>query len=87
MIEKILVDIAGWAGVILLLVGYALVSTRRTEGDSILYQSLNVLGALCLIINSAYYGAVPSVTINIIWIGIALLALAKKRRSHRPPDP
>ncbi len=74
------VDIAGWAGVLALLAAYFLVSTRRLEGDSPLYQALNALGSLLLIVNSAYYGAFPSVGINVAWIGIALYALGRKAR-------
>ncbi len=72
------VDIAGWAGVLALLAAYFLVSTRRLEGDSPLYQVLNAVGSLLLIVNSAYYGAFPSVGINVAWIGIALYALGRR---------
>ena len=77
------VDIAGWVGVAALLAAYALVSTRRLEGDSPLYQALNALGSLLLIVNSGYYRALPSVGINVAWIGIALYALARYR-ARRP---
>ena len=74
------IDLAGWLGVVALLAAYGLVSTRRTEGDSIEYQGLNVLGAALLIVNSFYYGAYPSVGINVIWIGIAAYTLGNRRR-------
>ncbi len=77
------IDVAGWAGVAALLAAYALVSTRRLEGDSPLYQALNALGSLLLIINSGYYRAFPSVGINVAWIGIALYALARWRWKRR----
>ena len=73
-----LIDIAGWAGVVALLVAYGLVSTKRIEGDAVIYQLLNLAGAALLIVNSAYHGAYPSVVINVIWIGIALFALWHK---------
>ena len=74
----ILVDIAGWAGVVILLVAYGLVSTKRIEGNSVVYQFLNAIGAVMLIVNSFYYRAYPSVVVNIVWIGIAVYALGKK---------
>ncbi|MCS7178368.1 MAG: hypothetical protein RML46_11990 [Anaerolineae bacterium] len=77
------IDVAGWTGVVSLLTAYALVSTRRLEGDSPLYQSLNVLGSLLLIVNSGYYRAFPSVGINVAWIGIALYALARWKFARR----
>ena len=79
--RNVVVDIAGWIGVVALLVAYGLVSTKRTEGDSVIYQLLNGIGAILLITNSYYYGAYPSVGINIVWIGIAIYALARKKKS------
>jgi hypothetical protein len=72
-----LINIIGWAGVALLIIAYWLVSTKRCQGNSILYQMLNILGALLLIINSFYFGAYPSVGVNIVWVGIALYTLIK----------
>ena len=64
-------------GVCALLVAYGLVSTRRIEGDSVAYQLLNLAGAALLIVNSFYYGALPSVGINLVWIGIAVYTLVR----------
>jgi hypothetical protein len=72
---EFIVNLLGWTGVILLLIAYALVSNKRCEGDSYLYQSLNIVGAFLLIINSFYFGAYPSVGVNVAWIGIALFTL------------
>lgn len=77
------IDLAGWSGVLALLVAYALVSTRRLEGDSPTYQVLNAVGSLLLIVNSGYYRAFPSVGINVAWIGIALYALARRTRRRQ----
>ena len=75
----ILVDISGWIGVVALLAAYALVSTKKLEGDAVVYQLLNVAGAALLIVNSFYYGAVPSVGVNIVWIGIGMAAIIRKK--------
>ena len=61
------------------LLAYALVSTGKLEGDSFAYQLLNLAGAAFLIVNSSYYGAYPSVGVNVVWIGIAVFALVKAR--------
>ncbi len=76
-----LIDLIGWIGAIVLLVAYALVSTRKTEGDSVVYQSLNVVGSAFLMGNAFFYGAYPSSAVNVIWIGIALFTLARKKRT------
>jgi len=74
-----LIDITGWVGVVSLLVGYALVSARKLEGDAASYQLMNVFGSGLLIVNSLYYRAYPSVGVNIAWVGIALMTLIHKR--------
>ena len=83
MNNTIMIDVGGWIGVALLLIAYALVSTRRLAGDSTIYQLLNVAGSVLLIINSFFYGAYPSVGINIAWIAIALSALLWKQYCSR----
>lgn len=82
-----LINIIGWAGVALLIIAYWLVSTKRYQGNSILYQMLNIIGAFLLIINSFYFGAYPSVGVNIVWVGIALFTLIKvvKNAKALPP--
>ena len=73
----LVIDILGWTGVAALLLAYGLVSYKKLDGDSIAYQSLNLLGSALLILNSFYYGAYPSVGVNIAWIAIALLTLSR----------
>ena len=77
---NLLSDIVGWIGAACLVGAYALVSTRKLEGDSIAYQLLNLLGGLFVIVNSLHYGAYPSVGVNVVWIGIALFAIYRIRR-------
>ncbi len=81
MDNSLFIDIAGWIGAVVYLIAYALVSSQKTEGNSISYQVLNLIGGILLIINSTYYKAFPSVGVNIVWIGIAIYTLAAKRKS------
>ena len=83
MSKIILVNIFGWSGVVALLAAYLLVSTRKLEGVSIPYQTLNLVGSALLIVNSFYFGALPSVGVNAVWICIALFALIRKQQSVR----
>lgn len=71
-------DLSGWLGAAAYLIAYALVSTKRLAGDSRLFQGLNLLGGLTLVINSAYYQVWPSVAVNAAWAGIAAAMLVKK---------
>lgn len=75
--QKLLLDIAGWAGAALLLAAYWMVSTKRVAGDSGRYQSLNIVGSVLLMANTAYYGAYPSAFVNLVWLGIAVYAVRK----------
>ena len=76
----LLSDILGWVGAALLLAAYVSISSKRLEGDSVAYQVLNLAGSALLIVNSAYYGAYPSVGVNVVWIGIAALTIARAVR-------
>ena len=74
-----LIDILGWIGAICLLLAYFLVSRKKLAGDSLNYQLLNLVGGALLTINSLYYGAFPSVAVNVVWIGIAIFTLSKRK--------
>jgi hypothetical protein len=78
--KNTVIDFIGWVGVAALLIAYGLVSTKKLAGDSSGYQLLNLMGSTFLIINSFYYGAYPSVGVNIAWIGIAVFALTRKKQ-------
>lgn len=85
MNNSLLIDILGWTGVASLLIAYGLVSYKKLEGDSIAYQLLNLVGSALLILNSLYFGAYPSVGVNIAWIGIAIVTLIQIRHKSRKP--
>ncbi len=40
--KRTIIDILGWTGTILYLVAHGLISAKRVEGDSWLYQGLNI---------------------------------------------
>lgn len=79
MKPQLIVDILGWIGAVCLLLAYFLVSRKKLAGDSLNYQLLNLAGGGLLTINSLYYGAFPSVAVNLVWIGIALFTLSKRK--------
>nr|WP_070960024.1 hypothetical protein [Hyphomonas sp. Mor2] len=74
-LELILVELIGWAGAALILIAYYLLSNNKLQGQSFAYQWMNLLGATGLIINSGYHGAIPSLALNLIWLGIAGVAI------------
>ncbi len=78
--ETLVVNVIGWAGSAAVILAYALVSTRRAKGDAFVYQALNLVGALFLIVNTVYYRAYPSTFVNLVWVGIAVFALVRWAR-------
>lgn len=71
---KVAIDVIGWAGALLLLGAYGAISFHKLRPASLLYQALNAMGSIFLVINTLYYHAYPSAFVNVIWIGIALAA-------------
>jgi hypothetical protein len=76
---KFAIDLTGWAGAILLLGAYGAVSFHKLRPASLLYQGLNALGSMFLVINTIYHRAYPSAFVNVIWIAIALVAGLRAR--------
>ena len=72
-------DLVGWIGAFLVVGAYLLVSTKKLTGTSRTYQFLNLLGAIGVGINAFYQMAWPSFGIQVVWAGIALLALFSLR--------
>ena len=74
MMLEIAVEIAGWAGATLILLAYLLLSAGRLTGQSLAYQGMNVVGAAGFVVNGWWHGALPSATLNILWLMIGLFA-------------
>lgn len=83
MNHQLLINVAGWLGAFLLLLAYALVSTRKLAGDSFSYQILNLLGSGLLLTNAYHFGAYPSVGVNFIWIGIGLYTIINTKFKNK----
>ena len=81
---EIAVETVGWAGAALILLAYLLLSAGRVTGQSLSYQAMNVLGAAGFIVNGWWHRALPSAVLNVLWLGIGVLAswrILKKRGS------
>ncbi|WP_433254998.1 CBU_0592 family membrane protein [Streptosporangium sp. CA-135522] len=74
---SLLINTLGWLGAGLMLYGYATVSASRMAGDGMPYQTINLVGAIALMINSAYHSAWPSAILNVVWGVIGLMAAAR----------
>ena len=78
MYPKLIIDILGWTGSILYLLAYALVSMKKTEGDSILYQGINIFAGVLLVIYTLSLGAYATTGLNAVWVVIGLFTLARR---------
>ena len=78
-----MVELAGWSGAALILLAYLLLSIGRLTGQSVVYQGMNVVGAAGFAVNGWWHGAIPSASLNVIWLLIGAWALwrIKSRKS------
>ena len=63
----------------MVILAYAMNIFKKMAADSVPYYLLNITGSACLIVNTFYHHAIPSVVVNVIWILIAVSALLKKK--------
>jgi len=73
-------EIIGWMGTVCVLGAYLLLTLNKIKADSKMYQLLNVLGSLALILNGFVHKAMPSVGVNFFWILIAFYGLYKSKK-------
>jgi len=79
---ELTVEIVGWAGALLILLAYLLLSAGRLTGQSSLYQWMNVVGAAGFVVNGWWHRAMPSAVLNIVWAAIGLATLWRITRKR-----
>ena len=77
---EILIHVIGWAGSLMVIAAYGLNSYQRMTSNSLAFLLLNLVGGAFLIIYSAYLEAFANTFINVVWVFIAIPALAKRLR-------
>ena len=85
MNPKLLTYSLDWTGSILYLLAYALVSPKKTEGDSLLstrllhlYQTINIFAGSLLVIYTFALGAYATTGLNAVCVAIGLVTLGRK---------
>ena len=73
-----MINILGWTGSVLYLLAYALVSLKKAEGDSVLYQGMNIIAGILLVIYSYSLAAYATTGLNAVWVGIGVFTLGKR---------
>jgi hypothetical protein len=78
MYPKFPIDILGWTGPVLYFIAYALVSAKKTEDGSMLYQDMNIFAGSLLVIYTLYLGAHATTGLNTFWVAIGLVTLERR---------
>lgn len=79
-------EIIGWIGASSYIIAYFLLSINKLKGDSVVYQLMNVIGGLCLVISAYSTKDKPNLFTNLVWmfIGIfAIISIIKKRKKFK----
>ena len=78
MTPSLFIQTLGWVGTVTYLIAYALVSLKKTEGDSVLYQGMNIFAGILLVIYSLFLKAYATTGLNAVWAVICLYTLGRK---------
>lgn len=73
--KKLLIEIAGWYGVVAIFGSYALLTLNMMSATSVAYQLLNFTGSIGLILEARVKKDWQLVVLNVIWMFIALIGL------------
>ena len=75
--NKVLLQIFGWYGVVALLGAYIFVSFDLTSADGFWFQFFNVTGSIGIALEASSKKSWPATVLNTIWALVGAIALAK----------
>ncbi|MEP7135239.1 MAG: hypothetical protein ABI904_09930 [Chloroflexota bacterium] len=78
MSAKLIIETLGWVGTVTYLIAYALASLKKAEGDSVLYQGMNIFAGILLVVYSLYFKTYATTGLNATWVCIGLFTLGRK---------
>lgn len=85
-------DWVGYLGVVLVLLAFFLLQAHRLRGNGLIYQLMNVAGALCVIVSlGAGIGPInwPVFLMQLAWIVISIFGIvvgSRRRRTTRDSE-
>lgn len=79
-LSETFIPAVGWIDAALFLGAYVMVSQGRLQASSLLYQGLNITGAVGLAMFNGSHNALPSATLNLIWICIGVYIVMTRCR-------
>lgn len=74
-------ELIGWIGAILFVLSYFLLSKGKLKQDEVKYHLLNLIGAICLVINAIHFHDNANILVNVVWSSIAIMAIYNCRTS------
>lgn len=77
---ELVFELLGWIGMASVLAAFGLNSQGKLAATSLWYILLNGGGSACLILNCYHTGAMPPMVLNVVWLLIALVSLAKYKK-------
>lgn len=77
---EIISQVIGWIGTFLIVFAYFLISTKKVDSQSRIYQILNLFGAIAVGINVLHQQAWPAFVLQIVWGIIAIMSLIKIKK-------
>ena len=80
-------DFVGNVGVAFVLLTYLLLQLGRLPSTSLLYGTLNALGAVLILVSLTFNFNLSSVIIEICWLAISLVGIVRGLRAPRRPSP
>ncbi|QAU22928.1 hypothetical protein EO087_02090 [Dyella sp. M7H15-1] len=77
-------DWAGYVGVVLVLLAFLLLQARKLHGNGLVYQLMNVLGAIGVML-SLLFGAfnAPAFFMQVAWLLIGMYGIGRGMRLRR----
>ena len=78
-------DWCGYVGVALVLLAFLLLQAHKLHGNGLLYQLMNILGALGVILSLVFGAAMnwPAFLMQVAWIVIGVYGIVHSTRARR----
>lgn len=77
-------DWTGYVGVVLVLLAYLLLQARVLRGDGLVYQLMNLFGALGVMLSLMFGGFnLPAFLMELAWLLISLYGIMRGRRARK----
>jgi hypothetical protein len=70
-------DLAGFGGVLLIVVAYLLLQLEKLPSSSLIFSALNALGSLLIILSLLFKFNLSAFLVEVFWFLISLIGLAK----------